>query len=307
MTAEEKSNLLNLIRAGNVQAALDQLHSITINESNKNEVIAIAARFKKLKQEKRLGILSFEQANLTENQITTHLIDLINNIYKHPFSNKKTTPSSAAIDSQKEKKSLAYKIGIAGSIASILGLLLYFLPLGAGQVHQLTVFVTDIDGNVVLEHKGVLNTSIGNRPLRETIGEHGRTNFGDILSTYLGDTITIGFKAEGWEVIGGKNTFVFSGEPIQLKVKKDNRLGLIKGVVKTRDGQGFISAALIRINNDTTILTNELGIFKMVLPESMRVTNLSQQYELTISKEGYTTVTKYYPPKSNAEIRLEKK
>lgn len=308
MTVVEKSTLLNLISQGNIQEAINQLLSMDISESKRKEAIVIASRYGKLKQQLRNGILTFEQSNVTENQIIAHLVDLINHHDDLPF------PKEKAIDATNPTQPIIWKyitaaaviIGILGSLAEVFNLINIFPSKQPAEKHQLTVFVTDTKGNVVLEHEGELNTSIGNRPMRETIGEDGRTNFGDILPEYLGDTITIGFKAEGWEIVDDKKNFVFSGAPIRLTVKKDEGLGTIKGVVRTRDGQGFISGALIRINTDTTVLTNNMGIFKIVLPEKMRVTSASESYDLIISKKGYKTIDRYYFPESNPEIRLEK-
>ncbi len=90
MTQEEKLNLRNLIRQGDVQSALELLLSINISESRKKEAIAVSARYYKLKQQNRQGILSFEQYNLTENQITAHLIGLINHSDDKPFPKEKS-------------------------------------------------------------------------------------------------------------------------------------------------------------------------------------------------------------------------
>lgn len=172
---------------------------------------------------------------------------------------------------------------------------------------QLTVFITDSNGNVVLENEGRLNIVLGNRSLNESIGANGRTNFPDITPNNKGDTFDIGLDAEGWELANGNNTFIFTGEPIHLCVKRDNTLGTLKGIVKSRDGQQFIEGAMVCINTDTTILTNSLGIFRVILPESMAVKNETERYLLTVSKNGYKTKTLYYSPKSSdAEIRLDK-
>jgi len=208
---------------------------------------------------------------------------------------------------KKENKSIGYKIGIIGSIASIIALLLIFFPFKEENAPQLTVFIVDSNNNIVLEHKGELNTSIGNRPMREMIGENGRTNFGDILPQYIGKTISIGFKAEGWDLINKNNTIVFDGEPIILKVQRDDSLGRIKGQVTTRDGQDFINKAEVMINMDTTLITDDKGIFEVILPIHMRIKDKSDGYKLTISKNGYKTRNQFFYPKSSeAEIRLEK-
>ena len=172
---------------------------------------------------------------------------------------------------------------------------------------QLTVFVTDSKGNVVLENEGRLNIPLGNRALNEIIGANGRTNFPDITADNLGDTILIGLEAEGWEIENSNNVFVFQGEPIRLTIKKDNSLGLIKGVVKSRDGQQFLEKALVRINTDTMVWTDQFGVFKMLLPENMRIQKATDRYQLTVSKEGFETTSQYHSPKSSdAEIRLNK-
>ena len=309
MTKNEKSSLLNMIGKGDIKSTLEKLLSLEMNDSSKKEVIAISSRYKKLKHQNRLGILSFEQSNLTENQITNHLIDLINHPFEKPF------PKDKSINTINPSKPIIWKyittaaviIGMLGSLSEILNFTNIFTESNLNEKHQLTVFVTDSKGNVVLEHKGELNTSIGNRPMRETIGQHGRTNFGDILSEYLGDSITVGIKAEGWELINPNNKFVFDGSPIYLKIKKDDSLGIVKGVVRTRDGQNFIEGVKILINADTLVFTNVNGLFQVTLPESMRVNKVTDAYSLTASKEGYKTKSIYFYPKStNAEIRLEK-
>lgn len=204
-------------------------------------------------------------------------------------------------------KTVAVIMGILGGTAEVLNVLNLF-PFNSSRNLQLTVFVTDIKGNAVLEHEGKLNIPLGNRSLNEVIGTNGRTNFSDITGDNKGDTIVIGLDAPGWEIVDGKNTFVFTGEPIHLKVKKDDTLGTIKGVVKSRDGQVFIEGALVQINTDTFAVTNKLGVFRIVLPEKMRIKSDLERYLLTVSKEGYETQNEYYSPlSSDAEFRLNKK
>jgi len=188
--------------------------------------------------------------------------------------------------------------------------MLYFFPFKSQhpkieepKVEQLTVFVTDEHGNAVLEYKGELNIPLGNRILNRPIESKGRTNFADITANNIGDTITIGLIAEGWELVDKNNRYVFD----TLKVKKDNSLGHIKGKVRTRDGQNFIDSAKITINSDTVIFSNDNGFFEIVLPENMRVKKVTERYELTVSKEGYQTLTQLHSTKSaQADIRLTK-
>ncbi len=308
MTSAERSKLMDMISRGEIENTLDELLSIEINESNRNEVVITASRYERMQKQKRLGILSFEQSNLTENQIIAHLIELIDHIEDPEFPEEKsldaTNPTRPII--WKYVTALAVILGIIANLSAI-GEFIRDTFFGGGTAeHQLTVYVTDTEGNAVLQHKGVLNTYLGNRPLRETIGANGRTNFGDILPKHVGDSFTIGFMAEGWELVDKNNRFKFDGKPISLKVKRDDSLGMIKGEVMTRDGKDFISGALVRINNDTTVLSDELGVFKILLPPYLRITNPKGNYELTVSKEGYQTANDYYFPGANIEIRLKK-
>ncbi|PHN93389.1 hypothetical protein CSC80_10705 [Maribacter sp. 6B07] len=173
------------------------------------------------------------------------------------------------------------------------------------QIEQLTIFVTDTLGNSVLENQGRINIPLGNRSLNETIGVNGRTNFPDITSNSIGDTLKIGLEAQGWEVVDKNKVFIFNGKPIILEVKRDESLGTIKGLVRSKSGESFIADASIYINADTLIYTNSNGQFKTVLPYWYRVSSISDYYNLTIKKSGFKSKTEIYYPNTMMEIRLE--
>jgi len=298
-------------------------------DSKQKEAKDILSDIKLLNEDKRLKADSYEK-NLIQRKIDKKealLSQLIKEIEKVEESIKKnhkeddlndTTQESTATDkinssanAKSQKKSFwqsktVQKVGFIGSLASIIGLLFLFFPLESNDLLQLTIFVTDTKGNVVIENEGELNIPLGNNALNAKIGEDGRTNFGDIPVSFKGEKITVGLNAKGWEIADGQNTFIFTGKPIKLKVKRDDSLGIIKGVVKSRDGQTFISNALVRINTDTAILTDEFGVFKIVLPTQMQVKNENNSYLLTVTKDEYQTKTQYhYPNSSDAEVRLE--
>jgi hypothetical protein len=175
-------------------------------------------------------------------------------------------------------------------------------------LHQFTVFVTDINGNVVLEHQGKVNTFLGNRPLRGTIGEDGRVNFGDLQKSYIGDTIQLGFEAEGWELVNLDTLYIFTGKPIKLQIRKDASLGIIKGAVKSRKSGEYLAGAAVRINTDTIIYTDSSGFFKTKLPLKFQVPDINQGYKLEVWAKGYQAKSEYFYPKSTpADIRLTPK
>ncbi len=175
---------------------------------------------------------------------------------------------------------------------------------------QLTVYVHGPEGqqHIVLEDTGKLIVDFGNDRRRPKIGENGRTNFGEIPQKFNDQEIGIGLKATGYELADPNKQYKMDGKPIYLAVKKDDSLAKISGIVKNRDGSEFIKDALVMIGNDTTTTTNELGIFKIILPLEMQVKDDKSPYLLTVKKEGYQIKTEYYYPRSSGdiEIRLEK-
>ncbi len=302
MNEEQQSYYIQLVSTGKIKEAIEELMESDFNNSNKKTLAGIAAQYQQWLQKKRQGLLSVEQESLQYNQIITRLID-----YIKPSEPISTTSFSTSTKPPFWKSKSIQWLGIIGSLASIIALWFVFFPPKSDDSLQLTVFVVDSMGNASLEQEGELNIPLRNRSLNAAIGENGRTNFADIPASLKGTNITIGLDAEGWEIVDGKNTFIFTGDPIHLVVKRDNSLGIIKGIIKTQNGQNFIEGATVLINSDTSIQTNKQGIFKIILPTEMQVKNLSTPYHLTFSKTGFITKTKqYFPNTSDMDIRLEK-
>lgn len=305
MNKQQKKKLLLLISKAKIQEVVDRLLLLDLEEVYKKKIYNISAQLKQFQQKSEEGTLSAENKTIFQNQITARLIEIITSSPQQVLPLKTAFP---LINPQSNSSITRKKIvGLIGFTVFIIGLFYYVASLNHTNIPQLTIFVTDTKGNVILQHEGEINISIGNRSLYETIGQNGRINFGDILPIYLGDSIQIGFKAEGWELAKPSNSFVFTGNPIKIMIKKDNSLGVIKGSVRTRDGQTFLPNALVRINSDTSILTNNLGNFKIILPEKMQIPKENHSYILTVSKAGYITESLPYNPKSSAaDFRLEK-
>jgi len=172
---------------------------------------------------------------------------------------------------------------------------------------QLTVFVTDENGNVVLENEGELNIPIGNRSLNKPIGLNGRTNFADITEKQIGNVIEIGFKADGWVLVSNNNTFKFTGEPIHLKVKKDDKLGLVYGIVTSRDGQTLIEGVKLLFDNGEEVITDSSGKFRTIMPKQVRVDSEEVFYSVKVIKDGFETIDKYCFPNQFCDIRMDVK
>jgi hypothetical protein len=173
---------------------------------------------------------------------------------------------------------------------------------------QLTIYVHGPRSKqeIVLENIGSLIVDFDNDRRSAMIGQNGRTNFGEIPKKFKNKEIGIGLEAPGYVLSNPNEKYILNGNPIYLSVKNDDSLGKISGIIKNRDGSKLIMNALILIGNDTSIVTDEYGIFKIILPESMQVKDSQSPYLLTVRKDGYKITTEYYYPKSgDIEIRLE--
>ena len=296
MTDRKKYELFNLIGAGKIEHAIARLLALDLSKEVQGEVYALSARYQNLEKSRRLGLLNSQDIQIIENQITNSLISLL-----------KQLPEEASLP-EKYSQSKQLMIGFTAlSFMISIAMVIWLMYSGAGNADstQLTVQVMDELGRVVLEQEGELNIAIGNRSLNKMIGENGRTNFADIVSKYLGDTLSIGLDAPGWEIAKKQNKFVFNGTRIDLIVRRDGSLGFIRGVVKSQDGQHFIPKAEVMVNTDTIIYTDDKGMFKARLLKHHHVKNEHESYTLTVSKAGYQTTSSYYLPKSSsAEIRL---
>ena len=294
---EIKTQLNDLISGGKVRKALKLLQSLDLESGKKDKIAAIGSRYSRFIEEKNQGIITHEQASVTENKIVTSLIEIVKNLdQKEPV-----------ISEESKSNTMKYALYSIIGLAVVLFVLFQLKAFGSSSENlQLTVFVVDEEGNPALVNEGKINIPLGNRALNSMIGPNGRINFGDITKDNVGDSITIGLDAKGWEIVGGKNRFSFNGDPIEVIVAKDATLGIIKGVIKSRDGQTFIENASISIGADTIITTNAAGVFNTVLPTRMRVLSETTPYNLTISAPGYKTTTQFYYPGQSTEIRLNK-
>jgi len=175
----------------------------------------------------------------------------------------------------------------------------------SGTSLQLTVYVQTADGKPVseLQNKGKIFVDFGNDRRGPVIGENGRTNLGEIPEKFKNQQVSIVFQADGYEPIDMDKKYIMDGKPVYIYVEQDNRLGLVQGIVKDRTGEHFIASALVMVDNDTTMITDSLGRFRLQLPKFKQ----RERYLITVRKEGFKTCTDFYIPKAGSmEIRINK-
>jgi len=288
MTSHEKDVIKNLIKEGKIEQAFEEPCLKALDKTDKKDIELLEFRLSSANRKKSNGTFINEEYLVEKNRVVKSLLDFLDEI--------ELEGSNPFLKLLKKYKLL---IGLGIIILLSLSFSVFFVEESfiekiktifniSEADEQLTVFVTDAKGNVVLKNEGKLNIPLGNRLLNEPIGNNGRTNFGDITASNIGDTITIGLKAEGWEIVG-TNKFVFKGKPVKLIVKRDDSFGLIKGIVQSTNGES-IEDAKIMINVDTTILTTQNGMFNVSLPEKWRAKNKTDLYTFRISKEGFVNL-----------------
>jgi len=204
------------------------------------------------------------------------------------------------------------RTNVLGGIAmTIIGGLTYFnITWGpSDKSMQLTVYVHGPESRqqILLEHTGRLVVDFDNDRRVALIGENGRTNFGEIPEKFKNQHIGIGLEADRFTTRFPKKQYKLDGKPIYLEIKRDDSLGIIAGSVVNGSGAAFIAGALVLIGSDTSTTTNAHGIFKMKLPPRMQVPDARTPYSLTITKDGFQTITEnYYPLSGHIKIRMEK-
>lgn len=318
MSQELKQQLKTTLSNGRLDQVFGQLSDHIRSSADPhygNELAQLSARWKANERAHNLGTLSGAEYNLEFNKINRALLALIDELPEDSRSQPagivppQPVTQSATLDGT---GSFWKKMGYVGIVAGILGGgaefagFINLFPSGNDEPLQLTVFVQGIDGKTIdeLQNNGKIIVDFGNDRRDPVIGENGRTNLGEIPTRFLGKKIPIVLQAEGYEKANSAEQYTLTGEPIYITVRRDNSLGLIRGIVKNRAGDQFIGGALVMIDQDTTTTTDSLGRFRLMMPADKH----KDIYLLTVTKAGYQLGEEYYKPKSTpAEIRLDKK
>jgi len=307
-----KQALQQLIAQGKTEQVIDQLLQLTERSGDtelREEVLLQASRYRDYAKAKRMGTSGTEDQQITLAPINQALIQIIQQLSEEG----EEKGSSIAPAERTKGKTWQYVvgvgvvIGILSGIAGITGFNLKSL-FGLGTAEsplQLTVYVHGPDGkqDIVLENEGQLLLDLRNDRRPAQIGEHGRTNFGEISRDFVGKEIPLSVQAEDYEMAYPDSGYVYDGEPIYLEVRRDKQLGIIQGKVRSRDGSQFLSDVSIEVEGEVTH-SDSTGNFYMELPED----KWQEEYTLYAQKDGYQIKEeKYYPKLGGMEIRLTPK
>ncbi|HBH47882.1 MAG TPA: hypothetical protein DDX98_04545 [Bacteroidales bacterium] len=172
---------------------------------------------------------------------------------------------------------------------------------------QCTIYVTSITENDESVFKGEIIIDFGHdRDIKE-IGSDKSVIFNEIPNKFKGEKINIKTNISGYDLVNPEEEFIFTGDPIYLKIRKEIKLGNIKGYVIDEFSNDYLVNVKIMVESDTIIYTDSSGRYNAMLPETMYPINDRDYYILRISKDGYITERKrYFPLSGKQEIRLRK-
>lgn len=273
------------------------------NKKYYNTAVLLWQQFNENERHRGINLISTEEHNRIETRIHRAVLDLIDELpgnELNPKSDASSNEPSHSIDN-----ALNIRIWLFLAITLLLVIFLFFKFFPSEDSMQLTVYVQDAEGRLIaeLQNNGKVIVDFGNDRRAPLIGENGRTNLGEIPKKFRGETIPIILAANGYEPVEPGKKYMLDGKQVYFLVQRDKSLGTIQGIVQARSSGEFIAGALVMIDHDTTTLTDNMGRFRLVLPEKMH----KKEYLLTIKKTGFKDANEiFYPNTAPADIRLEK-
>ncbi|MCC6723431.1 MAG: carboxypeptidase regulatory-like domain-containing protein [Saprospiraceae bacterium] len=76
----DKNNIRALIAKNQLDEAIEAMRQMAVGTRHENEVLLLSSRYQAIERERRLGVKSTSEINLTNNQITQALLELINDL-----------------------------------------------------------------------------------------------------------------------------------------------------------------------------------------------------------------------------------
>ena len=292
-TKEYFTSIRNLIARDDLVAAIRQLRQLLEHSPSLDEVIHQSGRFHDIRRQIRLGTISNADANLTQNQIRTGLLELLREIEEQDTHNAhihKEIEHSISVLHSKNVVTGSVTAGgdvVIGDHTTItesttsqrLKLFLYvFVPLLAiggvywwyryQQMQQPLSLKVQIENRTpsaeLPEPVGTLQLSYGDviEPPKNNIQEH--TLFDGIPAGAARHPFRLQYRANGFvpkdtSFLYVKNTIVV------LPVRRNDDLAMLTGKISDDDGKA-LSGVRVSIAGCCTDMTDASGNFVLVIP-----------------------------------------
>lgn len=195
---------------------------------------------------------------------------------------------------------------VLGLIFFCLIVFLITFIVGRYEALDLTVYVHGPEGKqqIILENRGKLIIDFDNDRRVAMIGENGRTNFEEIPTRFNRLEVEIGFEEKGYELINPGKKYLINGSAIYIGIKKDNSLGIVSGYVRSEKENRLLQGAEVFIGSDTSILTDNTGFFRILLPQQMRVIDSNTPYRILVRYKGIEKEYRYFPLSGPLQVQL---
>ena len=132
------------------------------------------------------------------------------------------------------------------------------------------------------------------------IGEHGRTNFGEISRSFLGKALPLSVKAEGYVMAHPDSSYVYDGEPIYLEVQSSCRFCKLAGTVQDIEGRLVPGLTVMVKGTELVDITDQNGRFFIQVPAEQE----QEEYILSVVDDGRIRWENYVTPSPKSLIEI---
>lgn len=288
MTRQELiQNIRNLIANDDLSQAIARLKALLENTPLLNEVLHQSGRFENIRKLVRLGMVSHSEANLTQNQIRTGLLELVSEIESQsevPVLGAEIERAISIVNSKNVVVNSTFTAGgdihvgekiiqTESKTSKRLRLfLLFFVPLLALGIAYLWYRLQPVTLTVAIQYQAA-NPDLAFTQGTVTLYHGGKPDVKPIENEAIftdiqrGEKVSLHFAAEGFVPM---DTVLPADETLlRLPIRRDSSLARVFGMV--RDGQGrAVGGVTIRVQ-DLTMQTQPDGSFSLPLsPDKQR-------------------------------------
>ncbi|MBL7785378.1 MAG: carboxypeptidase regulatory-like domain-containing protein [Chitinophagales bacterium] len=303
-------HIRNLIAKDDFATAIEQLSALLKDSPCLNEAVQQSARYNNVMQQIRLGIVDFQSANITLNQIRYSTLELLSEIEEQTAQDKGILAEveKASISIVNSKNTVVNSTISAGGNVTIgdtniqtesgtsrkLRLFLYaFVPILAmaaaffyikyqklQEPLNLTVAVEDATPNPNIPlTKSTVTLTYGDKTENQTIEKEAV--FKGIPPNFRDKNGLLKVEAEGFVPV--TKDLVFSENLVKIPLSRDDRYATVSGNIMDEAGHP-VAAAQVQIQ-DISVLSNAAGNFTLPIPfdkqrKTQRVKVIKQGFKI---------------------------
>jgi len=296
-----KKKLQQLIAEGKTKKAIQLLLVNTEKLDEHKEVLLQSSRYETYEKNKNIGVLSFDEANISLAKINDALVDIIKKLpneenvnnklkeEKSPTINKETT------NVENEKKTSTWKI-VGAALLTAITVLAGIAEFSGYNLKDLffnnepdsfsvTVIVHGKKGkdDKILKNQGKVVLDIGADRKDEEINSQGEATFKELPKGYANQMslISIDHPQPYFPVYRNREYKLTPNKVIYLEVELTG-LSKIKGHVIDEETENPLDSVRVSVENGAT-LTDKFGWFELEIPKDIQAKFVSVYF----FKEGY--------------------